>query len=282
MNTAWRPWLRKSGASRRLYLILKPRNVFNDKAMSGHSKWSTIKRAKAATDQKRGQIFSRLAREITVAAKGGGGDPAMNPRLRTAVAAAKKEAMPNDNIERAIKKGTGELQGEALEELLYEGYGPGGVAIMVETTTDNKNRTSADVRHAFSKHGGNLATSNAVAWMFHRKGFLTVAAEGTSEDAVMEAALDAGLEDIQTGEGVFEIITPYDKLNEVDDALRAAGIESQEAKLTFIPENQQAITEEAAAGQVMRLVMALDDLDDVQAVHANFDMSPELMEAAVS
>lgn len=250
--------------------------------MAGHSKWAQIKRSKAANDQKRGQLFSRLGREITVAAKMGGGDPNLNPRLRTAIATAKKDAMPNDNIERAIKKGTGELQGEAYEELIYEGYGPAGVAILLETATDNKNRTGSDVRHAFNKYGGNMATSNAVAWMFHRKGFISVPVDATTEDDIMEAGLDAGLEDITTGDEFFEIITPYDKLNDVDDALRAAGIESQEAKLTFIPENQQAITEASTAAQVMRLVMALDDLDDVQAVHANFDMSPELMEAAVS
>jgi len=250
--------------------------------MSGHSKWSTIKRKKGATDQKRGQIFSRLAREITVAAKMGGGDPDMNPRLRTAIATAKKDSMPNDNIDRAIKKGTGELESEAYEELIYEGYGPAGVAILVETATDNKNRTGADMRHAFNKYGGNMATSNAVAWMFHRKGWITVPLSATTEDAIMEAGLDAGLEDIQTGEECFEITTPYDKLNDVDDALKKAGIESQEAKLTFIPENYQEITDEATASQVLRLVNALDDLDDVQAVHANFDMTPELMEAAVS
>ncbi|MEM1058105.1 MAG: YebC/PmpR family DNA-binding transcriptional regulator [Verrucomicrobiota bacterium] len=248
--------------------------------MSGHSKWSTIKRQKAATDQKRGQVFSRLAKEITVAAKMGGGDPNMNPRLRTAIATAKKDSMPNDNIERAIKKGTGELQGEAYEELVYEGYGPGGVAILVETATDNKNRTGADMRHAFNKFGGNMATSNAVAWMFHRKGYIAVPLGATSEDALMEAGLDAGLEDIQAGDEVYEITTPYDKLNEVDDALKAAGIESQEAKLTFLPENHTPVTDEATASQLMRLLGALDDLDDVQAVHANFEMSPELMEAA--
>ena len=245
--------------------------------MSGHSKWSTIKRKKGANDAKRGKMFTKLIKEITIAARTGGGDPAGNPRLRSAIAAAKAENMPKDNIDRAIKKGTGDLDGAAYEEILYEGYGPGGVAILVEAMTDNKNRTVADIRHFFTKSGGNLGEGGCVAWMFDKKGSITVDKAGMGEDEVMELALEAGAEDVIEDEGGFQILTAPEDFNGV--------LEQLEGKLTFIdvgltmiPKNTIAVTEEKTAQSLLRLLENLEDHDDVQKVSANFDIADELMD----
>jgi YebC/PmpR family DNA-binding regulatory protein len=246
--------------------------------MSGHSRWSKVKNYKGAIDQKRGKIFSKLSKEITVAAKMGGGDPHFNPRLRQAVATARGESMPIDNIERAIKKGTGELAGEAYEEMTYEGYGPGGVAILLEAATDNKNRSAAEIRALFAKHHGHLAGSGSVAWMFHRKGLITITAPGVAEDDVILATLDAGAEDVRSHEDIIEVVTPPDNtLDAVTKALEAAKIPVAGAKLSYIPGNLTAITDPHVAEQVLALLEALDDHDDVQTVHANLDMAPELL-----
>ena len=246
--------------------------------MSGHSRWSKVKNYKGAIDAKRGKIFSKLSKEISVAAKLSGGDPNFNPRLRQAIATARGESMPVDNIERAIKKGTGELEGAAYEEMTYEGYGPGGVAILLEAATDNKNRSAAEIRALFAKYHGHLAGSGSVAWMFHRKGIITITAPGISEDDVILAALDAGAEDVRSHEDVIEIITPPDnKLDAVTKALEAAKIPIASAKLSYIPGNLTPVTDPLLAEQVLALLEALDDHDDVQTVHANFDMAPDLL-----
>jgi YebC/PmpR family DNA-binding regulatory protein len=247
--------------------------------MSGHSHWSKVKRAKGVTDQRRGKLFSRLSKEISVAAKAGGGDPNFNPRLRQAIATARGESVPVDNIERAIKKGTGEIAGNAYEEMLYEGYGPAGVAILVEAATDNKNRSAAEIRAVFAKNHGNLAGSGSVAWMFQHKGVITITEPGVSEDAVIEAALDAGAEDVRTHDGVIEVITPPDtKLHAVTKALEGANIPVASAKLSYLPANLSPVTDAHVAEQVLALLEALDDHEDVQTVHANLEMAPELME----
>jgi len=247
--------------------------------MSGHSRWSKVKNYKGALDQKRGKLFSKLSKEISVVAKMGGGDPNFNPRLRQAIANARSESMPVDNIERAIKRGTGELEGAAYEEMTYEGYGPGGVAILVEAATDNKNRAAAEIRSLFIKNHGHLAGSGSVAWMFHRKGVITITAPGISEDDVILAALDAGAEDVRSQDGHIEIITPPDnKLDAVTKALEQAKLPIASAKLSYIPANLAPITDPIIAEQVLALLEALDDHDDVQTVHANFDMPPELLE----
>jgi len=249
--------------------------------MSGHSRWSKVKNYKGAIDAKRGTIFSKLSKEISVAAKLGGGDPNFNPRLRQAIATARGESMPVDNIERAIKKGTGELEGAAYEEMTYEGYGPGGVAILLEAATDNKNRSAAELRALFVKYHGHLAGSGSVAWMFHRKGVITITAPGISEDDVILAALDAGAEDVRSHEDFIEIITPPDnKLDAVTKALELAKIPIASAKLSYIPGNLTPITDPHIAEQVLALLEALDDHDDVQTVHANLDMAPDLLAKA--
>ncbi len=246
--------------------------------MSGHSRWSKVKNYKGALDAKRGKIFSKLSKEISVAAKMGGGDPNFNPRLRQAIATARGESMPVDNIERAIKRGTGELEGAAYEEMLYEGYGPAGVAILVEAATDNKNRSAAEIRALFLKNHGHLGGSGSVAWMFHRKGLITITAPGISEDDVILAALDAGAEDVRSHEDIIEIIPPPDnKLDAVSKALEQAGFPIASAKLSYVPGNLTPITDPLLAEQVLALLEALDDHDDVQTVHANFDMAPELL-----
>jgi YebC/PmpR family DNA-binding regulatory protein len=246
--------------------------------MSGHSRWSKVKNYKGAIDQKRGKIFSKLSKEITVAAKMGGGDSHFNPRLRQAIATARGESMPVDNIERAIKKGTGELAGEAYEEMTYEGYGPGGVAILLEAATDNKNRSAAEIRALFAKHHGHLAGSGSVAWMFHRKGLITITAPGVAEDDVILVALDAGAEDVRSHEDVIEVVTPPDNtLDAVTKALEYAKIPISGAKLSYLPGNLTAITDPHEAEQVLALLEALDDHDDVQTVHANLEMAPELL-----
>lgn len=246
--------------------------------MSGHSKWSTIKRKKGANDAKRGKMFTKLIKEITIAAKMGGGDPEGNPRLRSAVTAAKGENMPKDNIDRAIKKGTGDLGGAIYEEILYEGYGPGGVAVLVETMTDNKNRTVADIRHFFAKSGGNLGESGCVAWMFDQKGTISVAKEGTTEEEMMDLALEAGAEDVVEEDDSFQIITAPEAFNDVVEQLEKAKITFTEATISMIAKNTIDVTEEKAARSLLRLLDNLEDHDDVQKVHANFDITDELME----
>jgi len=249
--------------------------------MAGHSRWAKVKHYKGTIDQKRGKLFSKLSKEISVASKLGGGDPNFNPRLRQAIATARGESMPVDNIERAMKKGTGELEGGAYEEMTYEGYGPGGVAILLEAATDNKNRSAAEIRAIFTKNHGHLAGSGSVAWMFHRKGLITITAPGISEDDVILTALDAGAEDVRSHEDVIEVITPPDnKLDAVAKALEHAKIPIASAKLSYIPGNLAPVTDPHVAEQVLALLEALDDHDDVQTVHANLDMAPDLLAKA--
>ncbi|CAK8717069.1 YebC/PmpR family DNA-binding transcriptional regulator [Candidatus Electrothrix aarhusensis] len=247
--------------------------------MSGHSKWSTIKRKKGAIDAKRGKIFTKLIKEITVAAKMGGGDPDGNPRLRSAINAAKTENMPKDNIDRAIKKGIGDLDGAIYEEILYEGYGPAGVAVLVETMTDNKNRTVADIRHYFAKSNGNLGESGCVAWMFDQRGVITVDAEGVDEDELMELAIEAGAEDVVEEEGSFRILTAPEDFNDVVEALEKAEVKMEEASISMVPQNTVEVTEEKPAKNLLNLLDNLEDHDDVQKVHANFDIPDEIIEA---
>ena len=247
--------------------------------MAGHSKWANIKHRKGAADAKRGKVFTKLIKEIIVAARLGGGDPGGNPRLRAAVAAAKAVNMPKDNIERAIKKGTGELEGVSYEEITYEGYGPGGVAVLVECMTDNRVRTVADVRHAFSKSGGNLGEANCVSWMFDRKGLMIVDQDAISEDDLMEAAIEAGAEDVTVEDGTFEIHTEPEEFNAVSEALVEKGIVFLEASISMVPKNTVELNDEKTATQLMKLLDTLEDNDDVQKVHANFDIPDEIMEA---
>ncbi len=245
--------------------------------MAGHSHWSQIKRAKGANDAKRGQIFSRLAREITMATRLGGSDPSFNPRLRQAITTAKSESMPTDTIERAIKKGTGELAGGQLEEMLYEGYGPGGVAILVEATTDNKNRSAAEIRSLFSKNGGNLAGSGSVSWMFSHKGLIQIPADQTSEDAVMIPALDAGAEDIRTSGEFVEVVTSIDKLYSVDDALRKNSLPVKESRFFYTPSNLTPIADPSVASELLELITLLEEHDDASAVYTNADIPSDLI-----
>ncbi len=247
--------------------------------MSGHSKWSTIKRKKGAVDAKRGKIFTKLIKEIMVAARMGGGDPGGNPRLRAAILEARAENMPKDNIERAIKKGAGGGEGENYEEITYEGYGPGGVALLVECMTDNRNRTVADVRHYFSKSGGNLGESGCVSWMFEKKGVIQVASAGLDEDKLMELALDAGAEDVLEEEDVFIIHTTPEELDAVVAALEKGGVTIREAAPSMEPKTTVEVTEEKSARALVKLMECLEDHDDVQKVHANFDIDDALMEA---
>ncbi|NOX79884.1 MAG: YebC/PmpR family DNA-binding transcriptional regulator [Deltaproteobacteria bacterium] len=246
--------------------------------MSGHSKWSTIKRKKGAIDAKRGKIFTKLIKEITVAARMGGGDVDANPRLRSAVNTAKAENMPKDNIERAIKKGTGNLDGANYEEILYEGYGPAGVAILVETMTDNKNRTVADIRHFFAKAGGNLGESGCVAWMFDKKGLILIDKGDISEEELMDIAIEAGADDVLEDDEVFQILTAPEDFNQVVENLEQKGFQPQEATLSMEPKNTVAVTEERPARSLLKLLGNLEDHEDVQKVHANFDIPDELME----
>jgi len=242
--------------------------------MSGHSKWSSIKHKKAANDAKRGKIFTKLIREITVLARMGGGDPAGNPRLRTAIGAAKAAQMPATNIERAIKKGTGEGDGAEFVELTYEGYGAGGIAVILEALTDNKNRTVADVRHAFSKHGGNLGESNSVKWMFDRLGQVLLEASSDLEEKVFEVAVEAGADDVEAEDDGFLVTTPVDALEDVRAALEAAEFAIRSAEVALIAKNTVSLSGGDAA-KALRLVEALDDLDDVQRVSANFDIDED-------
>jgi len=249
--------------------------------MSGHSKWATIKHKKAAVDARRGKVFTKLIRELTSAARMGGGDADMNPRLRTAVAAAKTANMPADTIQRAIKKGTGELPGEVYEEIIYEGYGAGGVAILVDVLTDNKNRTVAEIRHLFAKHGGNLGETGCVAWMFARKGFIALNANQIDEDTLLEIVLEAGGDDIKTEADVYEIVTAPEAFEDVRGVLEQKGLTLDVAEVTMLPQNTVPV-EGKQAEQVLRLVEALDDQDDVRKAHANFDISEEVMAALAS
>ncbi len=246
--------------------------------MSGHNRWSKLKRYKAVMGASKGKLYSKLIKELTVAARLGGGNPDANARLRVAIAAAREANMPNDNIQRAIKKGTGELEGETYEEIVYEGYGPGGVAVLVECLTDNRNRSAADVRSMFSKEGGNLGAEGSVNWMFHKKGVITVK-PGPSEDQVMEKAIEAGAEDVlNQGEDGFEVRTAPVDLHAVAASLEAAGLKLGEQKWTYVPQNTVRL-EGDNAKKMLKLMNLLEDNDDVQNVHANFEMDDELMES---
>jgi len=247
--------------------------------MSGHSKWSTIKHKKAATDAKRGQIFTRYIREITIAARMGGGDIDANPRLRSAVAAARGVNMPKSNIDRAIERGTGGGDGANIEEIRYEGYGQEGVAILVDCMTDNRNRSVSDVRSAFSKGGGNMGESGCVAWMFHQKGLFVFELEGLDEEGLMEAALEAGAEDVQDNpeDGCMEVTCDQAEFATVQEALEAAGFKAQVAEVSWIPENTVKVEGESA-GKLLNLIERLEDIDDVQNVYANFDIDDAEME----
>ena len=248
--------------------------------MSGHSKWSTIKHKKGAADAKRGKVFTRIIKEMTVAARLGGGDIEGNPRLRSAVAEAKANNMPKDNIERAIKRGTGELEGAQYEEVTYEGYGPGGVAIIVEALTDNTNRTTPEIRHMFEKHGGNFGAQGSVKFQFERKGYFAIEKSAADEDKLMEVALEAGADDLQTDDAdVFEIYTRPESFEAVRQALEAAKIATVEGKIDMVPANYVAL-DEAKSKQVMRLLEVLDDHEDTQNVWSNFDVPQEMMESA--
>jgi YebC/PmpR family DNA-binding regulatory protein len=245
--------------------------------MSGHSKWATIKRKKGKLDAQRGRTFTKLIKEITVAARSGGGDIEGNPRLRTAVATAKAANMPADNIKRAIKKGTGELPGTTYEEANYEGYGPGGVAVLVQVLTDNKNRTVAEVRHIFTKNNGNLGEAGCVGWMFDKKGFITVEKDKVSEDQLMEWAIEAGASDFSSESDIYEIYTEYTDLETVRSALENKGVEMATAELTMIPQSTVKLDGKHAE-QMIRLFEALEEHDDIQKTYANFDIDESILE----
>lgn len=245
--------------------------------MSGHNKWSTIKRHKGAQDAKRGKVFTKISKELTVAARLGGGDPDGNPRLRLAMQLARAAAMPSDTMHRAIKKGTGELEGSQVLELLYEGYGPGGVAFIVEAATDNTNRSSGEIRNMLEKSGGNLAKSGAVMFIFNRRGMIRYEAAKFSEDRVMEAALDAGAEDVQMEGEQVVVYTEPNQFHAVKEALDGKGLEALAAELTMIPSNTVSVTDPEVAKKVLRLYERLDEHEDVQNVYANFDIAEDLM-----
>ncbi len=249
--------------------------------MSGHSKWSTIKRKKGAADAKRGKIFSKLAKEISVAARMGGEDPDGNPRLRTVLLAARAANMPKDNVAKAIKKGAGTTEGVVYEEARYEAYGPGGVAIVIEVLTDNKNRTVADVRHAVTKYGGSLAENGAVTWNFESKGYIAIAKDVCDEDEIFDKAIEAGADDVATDGDMYEIYTEPSDLHAVTEALEGMGLTAQEAKLTMIPKTTMKI-EGTQARTMLKLMDKLEDCDDVQNVYANFDLSEEAMAEAMA
>ena len=251
--------------------------------MSGHSKWSTIKHKKGAADAKRGKLFSKLSRAIMVAAKEGGADPATNLALQNAVEKARSYSMPKDNIERAIAKGAGEgTDGATFETVVYEGYGPEGVAVIVEALTDNRNRTASEVRHLFSKHGGNLGATGAVAWQFERRGVVLVAADGVDEDELVLAAADAGADDVERDGETFVVSSSPDELTAVRQALETAGFTLESVGLSMVPKTTVAIGDESTAKQVVRLVEGLEDNDDVQDVYANFDIPETVLEAVAS
>jgi YebC/PmpR family DNA-binding regulatory protein len=247
--------------------------------VSGHSKWASIKHKKANTDAKRGKVFTKIVKEISIAARLGGGDPGGNPRLRTVIEKAKEVNMPHDNIKKAIMKGTGELPGVTYEELVYEGYGPAGVAIMVEVMTDNKNRTVPEIRHLMAKNGGSLGETGCVSWLFDKNGYILVRKSAASEDAVMSVALEAGAEDMKNdpGEENYEIVTSPENLIAVKDAIEKSNIPVESAEVTMLPKNY-VVLDEKAAEQMIRLMEALEDHDDVQNVYANFDIPDEIAE----
>ena len=248
--------------------------------MSGHSKWSSIKHKKGAADAKRGQLFSKLSRAILVAAKEGGGDPTNNLALQNAIEKAKSYSMPRDNIDRAIAKGSGaDADADAFETIVYEGYGPEGVALIVEALTDNRNRTAADVRHLFAKHGGNLGATGAVAWQFERLGVVVVAADGADEEELLLVAADAGADDVQPDGSTFQVTAPPEALTAVRGAVEGAGFAIESAELQLVPKTTVSIDDEAKARQVVRLVEALEENDDVQDVYANFDIPERVLEA---
>ncbi len=249
--------------------------------MSGHSKWHSIKHKKARVDAQRGRIFTKLIKEITVAARLGGGDPEANPRLRVAIAQAKAANMPAKNIENAIKKGTGELPGVVYEDVTYEGYGPGGVAIFIEAVTDNKNRTVAEMRHIFSKYGGNLGENGSVAWIFERKGLIRVPVEQYPEEDMLEIALECGAEDMQVSDEFYEIYTSFEDFHKVRNALEEKSVVMESAELTMIPQNTIKIAGKTAE-QMLKLLEVLDEHDDVQNVYANFEMEDAEMERLIS
>jgi YebC/PmpR family DNA-binding regulatory protein len=249
--------------------------------MSGHSKWHTIKHKKGAADAKRGKIFTRIIKELTVAARNGGGDPGTNPRLRTIIAEAKANNMPRENIERAIRRGTGEEPGVSYDEITYEGYGPGGAALLIQALTDNKNRTVGEIRHLLSKWNGNLAAENSVAWMFARKGQVVVEKSKADEERLLAAALDAGADDMNDDGSAWEIVSPPESFEAVRDAIKALGIEPAAAEIAMIPQNYVKL-EGKDAQQMLKLMEALDDHDDVQHVWANFDIEEKEIEASLA
>jgi YebC/PmpR family DNA-binding regulatory protein len=246
--------------------------------VSGHSKWAQIKHKKASADAKRGKVFTKFVKEIAVAARLGGGDISGNPRLRTAIEKAKEENMPSDNIKRAIMKGTGELPGVSYEEAMYEGYGPGGAALLIEVLTDNKNRTSPEIRHILTKHGGNMGEAGCVAWMFEKKGYILIEKVKIDEDTLMSIALDAGAEDMKNDpkEDNYEIITVPEDMVKVKEAIEAAGIPVSLAEITMLPKNYASV-DERQAEQIMKMIEALEDNDDVQNVYTNFDVPEEVI-----
>ncbi|MBU4199286.1 MAG: YebC/PmpR family DNA-binding transcriptional regulator [Verrucomicrobia bacterium] len=247
--------------------------------MSGHSKWKTIAHKKGAADAKRGQIFSKLSKELTIAARAGGGNPDMNPSLRMLMIKAKSSNMPTDNVERAVKKGTGELDGGRLEEIIYEGYAGGGVALVVKVLTDNKNRAASDVRHIFTKFGSNLAGQGAVMRNFKRKGQIMVDAAACDEDKLMSIVLDAGGEDMQQDDGMFEIITDPANYEAVSAALEKAGIKTASSEITLIPDSYMSVTDKTVAANIMKFIEALEDNDDVQNVYSNLDVDESILKA---
>ena len=248
--------------------------------MSGHSKWATTKRHKAAIDAKRGKIFSMIGKELAIAARDGGSDPEFNPRLRTCILKAKAANMPADNIDRAIKKGAGELGGVIIEELTYEGYAPGGVGLIVEVTTDNKIRSASEGRSSFTRHGGNLAGAGALAYNFQRKGQFLVSADKTDEDTLMEIAIEASAEDVINNDDHFEIQCEVQEFDKVSQALAEKNIQPDSAELVYLPGNLVPVAETGVVRQVLKLIEVLDDLDDVKAVHANYDIDDSLLTSA--
>lgn len=247
--------------------------------MSGHSKWATTKRHKAAVDAKRGKIFSVISKELMLTARDGGGDAEFNPRLRTLILKAKQSNMPAENVERAIKKGTGELEGTIIEELLYEGYAPGGVGLIIEVTTDNKNRSASEVRSTLGKGGGNLAGTGALSYNFKRKGQFLIAKDKVDEDTLTKLALENDADDVVAEEDHFEVLSEVSEFDNLTQALNAAEIEADSAELVYLPENLVAVSDENIARQVLRLIDNLDELEDVKAVHSNYDIDEALLEA---
>ena len=249
--------------------------------MSGHSKWASIKHKKGAADAKRGKLFTRIIKELTVAARDGGGDPDSNPRLRPVIADAKAANMPADNIKRAIRRGTGEEPGVLYEEITYEGYGPGGAALLIQVLTDNTNRAVGEIRHLLSKHGGNLGTTNSVAWMFEKRGYIVIERSGTDEDSLMSAAIDAGADDFQEDEDNWEVISPPESHDQVLEAVKAAGAKPVTAQVAMLPQNLVKV-EGKAAQQLLKLMDVLEDQDDVQHVWSNFDIEAKEIEASLA